>query len=241
MRIDDGGQPVTAPQLTPFRRGWYAFDLGQYRPCDGTYCLSPYEDLPPVPAPDESLAWLGPLDERTDQQMQIHRDRQVASGKLDQIAASAQRLGLTLPPSFLRLMGSPELQERIPSCTACYFSLSDDIIPCPGSEQGHIVRFLNDQQEVLLWYLYLTPAGEQRVLVSPYSLEEIAQRGPLSEEWRQAILANTFECAPTFAEFIYRFWLENVIWFKLNDQAAPLTDDEQKYVTHYERQNGAGH
>ena len=208
---------MTAPQLTPFRPGWYAFDLGQYRPCDGTYCLSPYEDLPPVPAPDESLAWLGPLDERTDQQMQIHRDRQVASGKLDQIVASAQRLGLTLPPSFLRLMGSPELQERIPSCTACYFSLSDDIIPCPGSEQGYIVRFLNDQQEVLLWYLYLTPAGEQRVLVSPYSLEEVAQRGPLSDEWRQAILANTFECAPTFAEFIYRFWLENVIWFKLDD------------------------
>jgi hypothetical protein len=231
---------VTAPQLTPFRRGWYAFDLGQYRPCAGTYCLSPYEDLPPIAAPDESLAWLGPLDERTDQQMQIHRDRQVASGKLDQIVASAQRLGLSLQPSFLRLMGSPELQNRIPSCTACYFSLSDDIISCPGSEQGYIVRFLNDQQEVLLWYLYLTPAGEQRVLVSPVMLDEVAQRGPLSEEWRQAILTNTFECAPTFAEFIYRFWLENVIWFKLNDQSAPLTADEQAYVAQYERQNQAG-
>jgi hypothetical protein len=231
---------VTAPQLTPFRRGWYSFDLGQYRPCDGTYCLSPYEDLPPLPAPDESLAWLGPLDARTDQQMQVHRDRQVASGKLDQIVASAQRLGLTLPPSFLRLMESPELQERIPSCTACYFSLSDDIISCPGSEQGYIVRFLNDQQEVLLWYLYLTPAGGQRVLVTPYSLEEIAQRGPLSEEWRQAILANTFACAPTFAEFIYRFWLENVIWFKLNDQAAALTPEELAYVAHYETRNGNG-
>ena len=231
---------MTAPQLTPFQRGWYSFDLGQYRPCDGTYCLSPYEDLPPVPAPDESLAWLGPLDERTDQQMQVHRDRQVASGKLDQIVASAQRLGLSLPPSFLRLMGSSELQNRIPSCTACYFSLSDDIIPCPGSEQGYIVRFLNDQQEVLLWYLYLTPAGEQRVLVTPYSLEEIAQRGPLSEEWRQAILANTFQCAPTFAEFTYRFWLENVIWFKLNDQSAPLTPEEQAYVAHYETRNGDG-
>jgi hypothetical protein len=232
---------VTAPQLTPFRHGWYAFDLGQYRPCDSTYCLSPYAELPPVPAPDESLAWLGPLDERTDQQMQVHRDRQVTSGKLDQIVASAQRLGLSLPPSFLRLMGSPELQNRIPSCTACYYSLSDSVIPCPGSEQGYIVRFLNDQQEVLLWYLYLTPAGEQCVLVSPIMLDEVAQRGALSEEWRQAILASTFECAPTFAEFTYRFWLENVIWFKLNDTAASLTPDEQSYVAHYENQNGAGH
>ena len=105
---------MTAPQLTPFRPGWYSFDLGQYRPCDGTYCLSPYEDLPPVPAPDESLAWLGPLDERTDQQMQIHRDRQVASGKLDQIVASAQRLELTLPPSFLRLMGRRSYRSASP-------------------------------------------------------------------------------------------------------------------------------
>ncbi len=231
---------MTAPQLTSFQRGWYAFDLGRYRPCDGTYCLSPYEDLPPIPAPDESLAWLGPLDERTDQQMQVHRDRQVASGKLDQTVASAQRLGLTLPPSFLHLMGSPELQELIPSCTACYFSLSDDIIPCPGSEQGYIVRFLNDQQEVLLWYLYLTPAGEQRVLVSPYMLDEVAQGGPMNEQTRQAVIGNTFECAPTFAAFIYRFWLENVIWFKLEEQSATLTDGEQAYVAHYERRNAAG-
>jgi hypothetical protein len=235
---------VTAPQLTPFRSGWYAFDLGQYRPCDGTYCLSPYEGLPPVPTPDESLAWLGPLDEHTDQQMHIHRNRQVASGKLDQIETSAQRLGLTLPPSFLRLMGSPELQNRIPSCTACYFSLSNDIIPCPGSEQGYIVRFLNDQQEVLLWYLYLAPTGEQRVLVSPFMLDEVAQGGPMNDQndqTRQAIIDNTFECAPTFAEFIYRFWLENVIWFKLEEQSAALTNDEQKYVDHYKSENGSGH
>jgi hypothetical protein len=230
---------VTTPQLTPFRPGWYAFDLGRYRPCDSTYCLYPYASVPPVPAPDESLAWLGPLDERTDQQMQIHRDRQVASGKLDQIVASARRLGLTLPPSFLRLMGSPELQDRIPSCTACYFSLADDIILCPGSEQGYIVRFLNDQQEVLLWYLYLTPSGEQRVLVSPFMLDEVAQQGPMNEQARQAVIDNTFECAPNFAEFIYRYWLENVIWFKLNDQSAPLTTEEQAYVAHYEGRNGA--
>jgi hypothetical protein len=228
--------------VTPFRPGWYAFDLGRYRPCDSTYCLYPYESVPPVPAPDESLAWLGPLDERTDQQMQVHRNAPEERGKLDQIVAAAHRLGLSLPPSFLRLMGSPELQDRIPSCTACYFSLSNDIIPCPGSEQGYIVRFLNDQQEVLLWYLYLTPAGEQRVLVTPFLLEEVAQDGPMNDATRQAVIDNTFECAPTSAEFIYRFWLENVIWFKLNEgaSAAPLTAEEQAYVAHYEGRNGAG-
>ncbi len=94
---------------------------------------------------------------------------------------------------------------------------------------------------MLLWYLYLTPSGEQRVLVSPFMLDEVAQGGPMNEQTRQAVIDNTFECAPTFAEFIYRFWLENVIWFKLNDTSASLTAEEQVYVAHYESQNGASH
>ena len=38
------------------------------------------------------------------------------------------------------------------------------------------------------------------------------ERGEAPGDARQHL-----ECAPTFAEFIYRFWLENVIWFKLED------------------------
>ena len=44
----------------PFQAGWWSFDLGRYRPCDGTYQLYPYDSLPPLPEPDESLSWLGP-------------------------------------------------------------------------------------------------------------------------------------------------------------------------------------
>ena len=58
--------------------------------------------------------------------------------------------------------------DRIPSCTACYFELPEKIIPFPGDEEGYIIRFLNDQQCVLLWYLYLTRSGKQSILVSRY-------------------------------------------------------------------------
>jgi len=32
-------------------------------------------------------------------------------------------------------------------------------------------------------------------------------------------------CAPSFSEFLYRFWIENEIWFALEDDASrrPLT------------------
>ncbi len=94
-------------------------------------------------------------------------------------------------------MAAPELQDRIPSCTACEFTFPEAVVPCTGSERGFVVRFLNDQQDVLLWYLYLTRDGEHCVLVSSLSLDEYANAevaGPV-ERTRQAIINNTFVCA----------------------------------------------
>lgn len=222
----------------PFPLAWWSFDLGRYRGCDSTYCRYDYDTLPPVSMEAESLDWLEPLDQRTDAQMVIHRNPPEARGEVAKIAASAARLGLTLPESFVRLMSSPELQDRIPSCTACYFKLSDDILPCPGSDGGYIVCFYNDQQDVLLWYLYLTPQGAHYVLVTPIELEEMAT-DTLSDEDRQSIQQNTWVCAPSFVSFIYRWWLENSIWFKVSesDDEDKLTDDERAYLAHY-RANG---
>jgi len=218
----------------PFPLAWWAFDLGSYRACDGTYCRYEYESLPPIPPVSESLDWLEPLDERTDARMAMDRHPPEARGEVAKIAASATRLGLTLPESFVRLMSSPESQDRIPSCTACYFTMSDDIVPCPGSEVGYIVRFYNDQQDVLLWYLYLTPQGAQYVLVTPIELEEMAV-GTLTDEERQSIHENTWVCAPSFVAFVYRWYLENSIWFKVSesDDETKLTSDERRYLAHY--------
>ena len=49
-------------------------------------------------------------------QMEIHRNAPEERGKLDEIAAAAGKVGLTLPEAFTRLMGSSELQDRIPTC-----------------------------------------------------------------------------------------------------------------------------
>src|SRR5215467_12283016 len=75
--------------------------------------------------------------------------------RMKEIVDSARQLGLSLPDAFLQVMASPDLQDRIPSCTACYFDLPEKIVPCPGSGEGYLIRFLNDQQAVLMWYLYI--------------------------------------------------------------------------------------
>ena len=42
-------------------------------------------------------------------------------------------------------------------------------------------------------------------------------------------LAEPLLCAPTFEDFILRFWLENTIWFSLNE-ARPLTSEQSEYL-----------
>ncbi|MEO7002487.1 MAG: hypothetical protein ABI068_11725 [Ktedonobacterales bacterium] len=233
----------TGQNSTPFSFGWWSFDLGAYRPCDGTYCFSSYGELPPIRELNGTLDWLGPLDPQTEQSMQLYRNAPEKRGKLAAIEAEATKLGLTLPEAFVRLMGSPELQDRIPSCTACTFDLSAHIVPCIGDSPGYIIRFLRDQQDVLLWYLYLTPQGEQWVLVSPYEFGDGPDENPndVADDERTAVIAHTRICAPSFEAFVYRFWLENTIWFTLNtsDSSGSLTNEQQHYVDHYRRQSQA--
>jgi len=225
----------------PFQSGWWSFDLGPYRPCSGTYELYPYGNLPPLPEPDESLSWLAPLSESVDGQMAIHRNPPEERGALRAIAAEARELGLTLPRSFTRLMGSSELQDRVPSCTACYFKLGERLISCPGADGSYIVPFLSDQQDCVLWYLYLTPNGDHRVLAFPGDMAMYIDEAKAGQQVTLEDIAGAIRvCAPSFVSFIYRFWLENTIWFKLNaSDPTPFTSAEQAYLDHYAQQRAS--
>jgi hypothetical protein len=228
-------------KLAPFKPGWFSFGLWSFRPCKATYCLYPYESIPPIPetAFTGTLDWLSPLDEDIDQEMQNYRhpeEEDFWTERLNQLLASAQQLGLSLPEPFVRLMASQELQNRVPSCTACYYDLSESIVPCPGSKDGYVIRFLNDQQFVQLWYLYLTSQGDHCVLVTHPRFHDLAESPAYaepfqSEEERQEVLRGVYVCAPSFEAFLYRFWLENTIWYNLK-MRKPLTQEQQRYLSH---------
>lgn len=168
---------------------------------------------------------------------------------LSRVIESSQRLQIALPDPFLRFMTSPDLLERVPSCTDAFFSLSD-IVPYRGPGGGYIVRFMNARQGQIAWYLYLNRQGEHCVLVgfplldvlhdpeSPASMQEqiTEQEHTMVREGRGATI-----CAFSFEEFVYRFWIENTIWYKLSGyrQWKPLTRDEHLYLAHYQRKKGS--
>ncbi|HEY7328572.1 MAG TPA: hypothetical protein VH592_13075 [Gemmataceae bacterium] len=148
------------------------------------------------------------------------------------ILTEARALKLALPESFVQLTGSFELQDRIPSCTACYFDLSNKIIESPFRAGDHIIRFLNDQQLCVCWYLYL-PADESCFVISSAGdgEEPLLDTIDFEESLDSVALAKKYSTlvAKSFDEFIYRFWIENCIWFHL-DLGLPLTPVQLEYV-----------
>lgn len=97
---------------------------------------------------------------------------------------------------------------------------------------GHLlVRFLSDQQDCLHWFLRLRPTeGDHDIVVSSFHFCE--DRSDVSPDDLAEVAPEVEVCADSFAEFIWRFWIENEIYFVLSDGRA-LSDEQQAYVDHY--------
>ena len=235
----------------PSQWGWFSFSLGEYRPCPEwfyTYWGFPYDSLPPISGVTFTgdFQWLTPLEGDLGGLGRRYRpsseERAEITARVGAIEAQARYLGLTLPPGFLRFMASPELQDRIPSCTDCTFWLPDRIVPYPGRDNGYVIAFLSDSQACGIWHLYLTTDGAHRVLEAPLEFVELTtQAAQCSAATLDDILAHVYLCGPTFEEFLYRFWLENMLWYHLTDDSTvgaqtkprPYTEAQQQYLAHY--------
>jgi hypothetical protein len=89
--------------------------------------------------------------------------------------------------------------------------------------------------------LHILPEGDSAVLASPdlYGLKiENSDwiENPSCRLERIDLSGLEFVyCAPSFSEFLFRFWIENEIWFALMDKPKrrSLNTLEQDYVGHY--------
>jgi hypothetical protein len=215
--------------VTEFEKSWLGADLGHYRPCDGTYQLYPYDSLPPLDEAQFTGAfdWLRPDSPAlTADPFAEHRPGKRAFDTTA-LAASLAPAGLTLPPAFVTFMGDADLQAQVPSCTACEWDLAEAAVPSPVEDGAYLIRFLRDQQDVAFWYLNLTPTAAA-VVCSPILFGDIDLTGRDDE-----VVANTWWSAPHFEQFVYRFWIENTLWFNLDGGEADLTPEERAYLNHY--------
>jgi hypothetical protein len=194
--------------------------------------MVPHASLPRLGRASDDLKWLDfispELRQIIDGTSTLNGDDNQI-GNLENIVARAKKLRLNLPEPFLRFMGDACLQAKVSTCTGCFLALSEDFIPLLEAEGHFLLRFLNDSQSCVMWYLYLNPEGNAGVVASPCFFEpklfEVMEYEDLKREElsREACL-----CADTFTEFLYRFWIENSIWYSLHGR-LPLTPIQEEY------------
>jgi hypothetical protein len=214
------------PPGAPFPVGWFGQELGDYRPdpTDSTYACYPPEELPPIRVPlDGTFSWLRSAPEH-DRSSAANRDRTAAA--LDRLVASAPA---GLPPEFVRFFRSPDLWRRIRSCTGCYLNL-DAAAVAIRSGLGSLVRFLSDSQYCRHWHLCLAPGGTGHSVVATYRYTGSDSDDPLKDRLPHPKDVTT--CAGSFEEFVYRFWLENELWFALH-AGGRMPEGGREYLAFY--------
>jgi hypothetical protein len=112
------------------------------------------------------------------------------------------------------------------------------VVPVRGG--GSLVHFLSDQQWCLHWLLYAGADGGEAVVATypPYGHEADGYRGDpvhgsMDLEVFDPAASPAVVCTESFSEFLYRYWIENEIWFRAAE--GPLTGEFHRYVGHYRR------
>jgi hypothetical protein len=220
--------------LESLPRWWLSPELPGYRPepeDGGTYSAFPYGDLPPVPDLDDDLAWLleaPPLPESlAEAPTDRHPDpeRPATAQKLEELVGETS---LRLPQSFRTFVASEQPRSRIRSATYCYVDLGERLVPVG---EGALVHFLSDQQWVVHWLLYCDADARECMVVSDVPFGFHSDDDPTPDFVPTG--NDSAVCAESFSEFLYRFWIENEIWFALEEKERPLSAAEQAYVDHY--------
>lgn len=145
----------------------------------------------------------------------------------DEFLAAANAAGLTLPASFVDFIRDPDLANAIRSSTGCWWSLDASSIGVSTEGEHRLVRFLNDQQDVLFWYLLVDDNAEPAVVASycDFTYDDPEAPPMPTDIWR---------CAPDFHTFMYRMWLEDEVRFRYR-AGEPLSEDQTRYLSDAQR------
>ncbi len=261
MELENRADKVPAGVKT----GWWSFDLPGYRPHPSdfaTYSLFSYEALPPFDIElDDDFLWLLAQPEPSegtfegldveifndpeavdDEEFEEWDDEDREDDIPDKLAAIEEQVHMELPRAFMTYLSLGGLENRLRSCTACYFQLFEKVVKVKGAYPGYLIHFLSDQQWCLHWYLYVGLSGQHFVVVTPYAYGHVFDPAELGEDEEplpdEVDLTDEDEpiwfCAPSFKEFIYRYWMENEIWFNACSDTAALTAAQLAYLQHYE-------
>lgn len=206
---------------------------------NSTYQSYKLEDMPPIPiALDDEFDWLVKHGTSFRGIGLDVRDEYAYPLPASEVFSFAQAAHVQLPRAFVRFISSPGLQSRVRSCTDCSLDPGQRIVETIGSLPGHLIHFLSDSQFIAHWYLHILATGESAVLENEaafcYGREDsVHMENPACLLEQIDVTQHGFNyCAPSFSDFLFRFWIENEIWFAVKPEKTrrPLEELEKSYL-----------
>lgn len=191
---------------------------------DVTYDEFDLDAQPDVGRPDESLSWLETQPEHARWNVydsDAIPQRRVTTAALGELVPSH----IAVPTALNEFAARPELQRRIRSATGCYLDLGD-FLARTDHDGGHLLHLVSDQQWIRHWLVYLDDVGNESVVTTTgpvgFDLPDDEEWEPLPPETMP--LDGSFDlqvCADSVAEFLFRFWVENELYFTNGSRNSP--------------------
>ena len=223
------------PKVFPER--WVGYGLHHYRPVRTTYAECDLASCPLIPDVSDDWAWLTPAPDELDAGGMIveHQSEDEFISLLGRLQASAPA---GVPDLFWRFLSSETLRASPLSSTDCHWELSSEWIVLPSLPGDRFVRFMSDSQYCYSWYLRVAVDSSVSVVACRgLESEDHELESPLIEDCpyhqhpdlEQLVLTSLVTAAQGFSEFIYRIWIEGLIWFHLY-RRLPLPSAENAYA-----------
>lgn len=99
-----------------------------------------------------------------------------------------------------------------------------------------MIHFLSDQQWIAHWLLYVGPDGGEAVVGTPdpygFKCEEEGAEDLNGPSVFDVATANACVCSESFNEFLYRYWIENEVGFRMHE-GGRLSEEMRHYLEHY--------
>jgi hypothetical protein len=191
-----------------------------------TYVAYPIDELPVPPRDVAGLEWLKQAPRHPDDYMATAFESAVRDPSPD---AVTELLGdLASLPADVRGFIEDGLRDRLRSATDSYFDLGDSVVPVDG---GRLLHLISDSQWVFHWLLYLGDDGDSAVVGTSFpagfNLDPHDVTFWQKESWGYVVVADSF------AEFIWRWWMDNEVFYRVAVEGATLKAAEQTYVEQY--------
>ncbi|TCC11240.1 hypothetical protein [Kribbella soli] len=185
-----------------------------------------YHELPPAPVDVAHLEWLRDAPRHPEDYLAVASEDAVRDLSTD---AVADLLGdrATVPDDFARFLGEG-LRDRLRSATDSYFDLGDFTVAVEG---GRLLHLISDSQWVYHWFLYLGDDGTSAVVGTTFPAGFTLD--PDDAAYYQQVSSGYVVVANSFAEFTWRWWMDNDIFYRTAVDRTPLTPNQESYVAQY--------